>query len=137
VPFLLDTNVCIALINGTPQAVRHNFDAAIRRKTAVLISSVAQFELWYGVGKSAKRERNAARLDAFFDGPIEVLAFDADDARAAGLLRAELEAVGRPIGPYDLLMAGQAMRRKMTLVTANHREFARVKNLEWVDWMRE
>jgi tRNA(fMet)-specific endonuclease VapC len=137
VSFLLDTNACIALINGKPATVRGNFDAAIKRRTSVFVSSIVQFELWYGVAKSANRERNTARLSAFFAGPVEVVPFDSKDAQRSGLVRAELEMVGRPIGPYDLLISGQALRHKMTLVTANHREFARVKGLQWVDWARE
>lgn len=52
----------------------------------------------------------------------------------AGMLRAELETAGRPIGAYDLLIAGQALRHNLTLVTANVREFSRVQNLLWQDW---
>ena len=60
--------------------------------------------------------------------------FDEEDARAAGTIRAQIEAAGRPIGAYDLLIAGQAVRHKATLVTANAKEFARVKGLVWEDW---
>ena len=57
-------------------------------------------------------------------------------ADAAGALRARLEAVGKPIGAYDVLIAGQALRREFTLVTAISREFARVKDLAWEDWSK-
>ncbi len=57
-------------------------------------------------------------------------------ARAAGTLRAQLEAEGRPIGAYDVLIAGQALRRKLTLVTANVSEFRRVKGLVWQNWAK-
>ena len=62
--------------------------------------------------------------------------FDDEDARVAGELRAELESIGRPIGEYDLLIAGQALRHKMTLVTANAKEFGRIKTLSWEDWSK-
>jgi tRNA(fMet)-specific endonuclease VapC len=136
VPFLLDTNACIALINGKQPAVRDNFNAACAAEEPVQVSSISEFELWYGVGKSIHRERNAERLRAFFKGPFEILAFDSGDAEAAGLVRAGLESKGRPIGPFDLLIAGQALRRKLTLVTANHAEFSRIKDLDWIDWTR-
>jgi tRNA(fMet)-specific endonuclease VapC len=63
-----------------------------------------------------------------------VVAFDEEDAAAAGELRATLEAAGTPIGPYDLLIAAQAMRTRATLVTANVSEFERVGGLVWEDW---
>jgi tRNA(fMet)-specific endonuclease VapC len=84
--------------------------------------------------KGARRGANEQRLETFFAGPLELLPFDDDDARAAGEIRATLEAVGRPIGAYDLLIAGQALRRGMTLVTANVSEFSRVAGLRWEDW---
>lgn len=62
------------------------------------------------------------------------LPFEEEDAQMAGMLRAELETAGRPIGAYDLLIAGQALRHNLTLVTANVREFSRVQNLLWQDW---
>ena len=65
---------------------------------------------------------------------IVLMNFEEEDAKTAGTVRASLEAAGRPIGAYDLLMAGQALRNKVTLVTANAREFSRVKGLDWEDW---
>jgi len=132
--YLLDTNACIALINGKPAAVRTHFEKAIDEGAEVLAPSVVAFELWYGVAKSATAETNARRVREFLRGPIRMLAFDEDDARAAGEIRAQLEKTGKPIGAYDVLIAGQAVRLGLTLVTANAKEFARVKGLRWEDW---
>jgi tRNA(fMet)-specific endonuclease VapC len=132
--FLLDTNACIALINGAPPAVRTRFQQAAADGEALAVPSVVVFELWYGVGKSARQDANAARLRTFLAGPLELLALDDEDARIAGLLRATLETAGTPIGAYDLLIAAQALRHGMTLVTANVAEFARVAGLAWEDW---
>jgi tRNA(fMet)-specific endonuclease VapC len=63
-----------------------------------------------------------------------VLPFESEDAEVAGEIRADLERTGKPIGAYDLLIAGQAIRNKVTLVTANVSEFARVKGLLWDGW---
>ena len=101
---------------------------------AISTSSIVVFELWYGVGKSTRPPANAERLNLFFGGPIDVLDFDAQDGREAGRIRAALEAIGRPIGAYDLLIAGQALRRGARLVTSNCSEFARVTGLVWEDW---
>ena len=82
----------------------------------------------------APRIQQRAAGDFFFTGPLHPLLFDSEDAEIAGAIRADLEASGKPIGAYDLLIAGQAMRNKLTLVTANSSEFARIKGLTWTDW---
>ena len=133
--YVLDTNACIALINGKPTAVRIRFQDAIARGAELNVSSVVVFELWYGVAKSAQQESNTGRLETFLAGPISLLSFDEEDARAAGRIRAAVEKA-RPIGAYDLLIAGQAVRHKLTLVTANGKEFARVKGLVCEDWAK-
>jgi tRNA(fMet)-specific endonuclease VapC len=134
VTYLLDTNACIALINGKPAEVRRRFEAVAATGTVIATSSIVIYELWYGVAKSARVDANADRLTAFLGGPIDVLDFTAEDAREAGNVRAALEAVGRPIGAYDLLIAGQARRLGAHLVTANGGEFGRVSDLLWEDW---
>jgi tRNA(fMet)-specific endonuclease VapC len=132
--YLIDTNACIALINGSEDNVRRRFQRAIARTSVILLSSVVGFELWYGVAKSQRKDSNTQRLAAFFAGPLEWALFDEDDARAAGAIRAELESVGKPIGAYDVLLAGQARRLGATLVTSNAKEFTRVRGLKWEDW---
>ena len=123
-------------MNERPAPVRVRFDSEQGKGSDFYISSVAVFELWYGISKSRRREINAQTLQAFLSGPVRYLPFDEGDARFAGELRAELESIGRPIGDYDLLIAGQALRHKMTLITANAREFGRIKNLTWQDWSK-
>jgi len=132
--YLLDTNACIALINGTESSVRRRFRRAVGKNDILLLSSIVAFELWYGVNKSQRKENNTQRLEAFFAGPLEWAEFGEDDAREAGAVRAELEAAGKPIGAYDVLLAGQARQRGATLVTSNEREFDRVRHLKWEDW---
>lgn len=77
---------------------------------------------------------NAAALEQFLGQGIEVVPFASDDARAAGVVRANLEARGLQIGPYDLLIAAQALARGAIVVTANVREFGRVDGLPVEDW---
>ena len=136
IEYALDTNACIALINGSSVPVRRRFKEALADGSVVCISSVVLYELWYGVAKSARRDYNTERVQAFLAGPINVLLFDEADARAAGEVRALLEQERRPIGAYDSLVAGQAVRRGFTLVTANVREFERVDGLMWEDWSK-
>ena len=134
--YLLDTNACIALINGTPAPVRRRLQRTVEDGGEVFTSSVVMFELWYGVDKSSRPQANSERVAIFLSGPVGVLPFDDTDARAAGSIRAALETSGRPIGAYDLLIAGQALSRQLTLVTAHVKEFSRVKGLTWEDWAK-
>lgn len=132
--YLLDTNACIALVSDRPVSVRARLREAMRRGADIGVPSVAAYELWYGVAKSARPEKNAAVLRAFLAGGVAIFPFDDEDAIAAGEIRATLERRGTPIGAYDVLIAGQAMRRGATLVTANVSEFARIAGLAWEDW---
>ena len=133
-PWLLDTNVCIALINGTSPKVRTRYAQALRAGATFTTSSIVAHELWYGVAKSALPAQNARRLQAFLARDLAVLSYSEEDARAAGETRAELERKGTRIGEYDTLIAGQAYARNLVLVTANTREFRRVKGLRVEDW---
>jgi tRNA(fMet)-specific endonuclease VapC len=134
VSYLLDTIVCIALINGTSSKVRASFIQAARRNARLTTSSIVAHELWYGVAKSELVALNARALAVFLSRDIAVLDYSEQDARAAGEIRAELERRGKRIGEYDTLIAGQAFCRNLILVTANTREFARVKGLVVEDW---
>ncbi len=132
--YLLDTDACIALINGHPDAVRVRFRKAVQAGSELYIPSVALFELWYGVSKSSRVPFNTLRVEAFLSGPVSLIPFEDEDAKAAGVIRAALEQTGKPIGAYDLLIAGQALARQLTLVTANVSEFSRIKGLVLQDW---
>jgi tRNA(fMet)-specific endonuclease VapC len=134
VSYLLDTNVCIALINGTSSKVRASFIQAARRNARLTTSSIVAHELWYGVAKSELVAPNARALAVFLSRDIAVLDYSEQDARAAGEIRAELERRGKRIGEYDTLIAGQAFCRNLILVTANTRELGRVKGLIVEDW---
>ncbi len=134
--YVLDTNACIALINGKPPSVRARFRKTTDAGAMIFVSSIVVFELWYGVAKSALKEFNEKRLIAFLAGPITILPFETEDAEVTGSIRGALEISGKSIGAYDLLIAGQALRHKLMLVTANVSEFRRVKGLAWQDWSR-
>ena len=127
--YLLDTNICIALLNGTSPAARERLG---RYGTGEIgVPAPAAYELYYGAFKSRRTRQNLALLDG---AGFEVLAFDLEDARVAGKVRSDLEAIGQTIGPYDLSIAGQALARGLVLVTANQREFDRVAGLICEDW---
>ncbi|MGE0212153.1 MAG: type II toxin-antitoxin system VapC family toxin [Parvibaculaceae bacterium] len=129
----LDTNAAIAILRGKPPALLDRVRVEAPRNELAL-SAIALFELQYGVAKSPRRMENAERLKLFLRAPIAILPFDAEDAEEAGDIRAELQRKGKPIGPYDLLIAAQARRRSALLVTANTREFSRVPKLMIENW---
>ena len=132
--YLLDTNVCIALINLSSSKVRSRFMQAARSKSSFSTSCIVVHELWYGVAKSQQFAQNARAFEAFLSRDIAVLDYSAKDAQAAAEIRADLERRGKRIGEYDTLIAGQAFARNLILVTANTREFGRVKGLVVEDW---
>ncbi len=132
--YLLDTNAVIALLKNQPAELRDRLRRAVSGGASIAVSSVVLYELWYGVARSERRRENAQRLRIFLSGNIDLIPFDEEDAVAAGDLRAALEAAGKPIGPYDLLIAAQALRSGATLVTANVSEFACVPGLARQDW---
>ncbi len=129
--YLLDANICIALLNGTSPAARERLGR--HGPGDVGVPAPVAYELYFGAFKSRRTRENLALLDTL---GFEVLPFDVEDARVAGKVRSELEAVGRLIGPYGVLIAGQALARGLVLVTANRREFDRVAGLTCEDWTR-
>lgn len=105
-------------MNGAPVAERRRFEKAIRGDFKVYVSSVVAFELWHGIAKSARGNEYPV-LEALLSSSVIALPLENQDARAAGKIRAALESAGRPIGTYDYPIAGQALARQLTLVTAN------------------
>lgn len=132
--YLLDTNAVIALLKNEPAIFRKRLRRTVSKGAAIAVSCIVLYELWYGVARSARRRENGERLRVFLSGGIAVSPFTEEDAMTAGELRATLEAAGTPIGPYDVLIAAQALRSNAILVTANVSEFTRVPGLEWQDW---
>lgn len=132
--YLLDNNAVVALLRSRPPGVRERYRKAQKSGDYLAVSSVVLFELWYGVEKSGRVQENTERLRVLLSGDLDLLDFDDEDAQTAGRIRAALEKIGTPIGAYDLLIAGQALRRGLTVVTANTSEFSRVTGLSWEDW---
>jgi tRNA(fMet)-specific endonuclease VapC len=126
--YLLDTSAVIALLRRHPR-----LEARLRQEQPadVAISSIVAHELYYGAFRARRQQENLAIVDAL---AFPVLDFDAVDARSAGEVRAALAAEGTPIGPYDVLIAGQALSRGVVLVTHNTGEFERVAGLRMEDW---
>lgn len=127
--YLFDTNAVIALLNDAESPLGRR--ARQHRPADICISSIVAHELFYGAFKSRRAVHNVALVDSL---QFEVLEFDKEDARQAGQIRAQLALRGTPIGPYDVLIAGQAKARQLILVTGNADEFKRVEGLSIEDW---
>ena len=131
----LDTNVVIDVLGRNRPEVRRRFAEAKAAGAQIFVPSVVLFELRQGARLSAREFENNRGIDAMLADGIGVVPFDADDAEETAGLSADLRKAGREIGPYDLLIAAQARRRGVTLVTHNLKEFARVPGLVVVDWV--
>jgi tRNA(fMet)-specific endonuclease VapC len=97
------------------------------------VPAIVLFELELGIKKSKSPQKRIKQLNDLIS-IVNVLPFGRAEAKASAQIRAQLEKVGTPIGPYDILIAGTALGNQSTLVTHNSEEFKRIKNLNVVDW---
>ena len=130
--YMLDTNICIALIKDRPESLKIRMVDLTRDQLAV--SSIVIAELWYGVALSEKTKQNEAALKDFLKY-VTVLDWPSEASPSYGNLRASLRKKGTPIGAMDLLIASHALFLKATLVTDNLREFQRVQGLKIENWL--
>ena len=129
--FMLDTDLCIYLINERDAALKEKFEA---NAGDICVSSITYAELCFGVAHSTRAERNSRELDAFrLD--LDILPFDTEAGVHYGDIRHALSRLGRLTGANDLLIAGHARSVGATLVTNNEREFGRVPDLVTENWL--
>ena len=131
--WMLDTNAVIALMTRRSDVLLRRVEATEPGQLA--ISSVAAHELYLGAYRSQRIEFNLETLRLLF-ADLVILDLDQEDARTASEIGATLARQGSPIGPYDVLIAGQARARGLALVTNNVAEFQRVDCLKIEDWTR-
>jgi len=130
--YLLDTNICIYVINHRPPHVRERLHTFTPEQ--IFISSVTVAELLFGAQKSSNPAQTRKGMLLFL-APFHILDFTVEDADVFGYIRANLQKKGRLIGPYDMQIAAQAISRDITLVTNNTREFERVQGLRLENWV--
>ncbi len=131
--FMLDTDICIYLINQRDEALREKFESNAR---AICISSITYAELCFGAAHSARVEDNMRELENFCLD-LDILPFDAVAGIHYGEIRQALTQRGRVIGANDLLIAAHARSAGATLVTNNEGEFGRVPGLRMENWLAE
>lgn len=129
--FLLDTNVCIKILKGNSESISRKIETIDTND--IVIPSIVRYELFYGAYKSVRKEETLNTLRDFLSTFDDVV-FDMHVANICGRIRAELDKVGTPIGPYDLLIGAIATANNFTLVTNNTREFSRIDGLKIEDW---
>lgn len=129
--FLLDTNVCIHYMKNTYPRLTEKLLSL--DPSELCLSALTVYELEYGAEKSKWGEKTRQKL-AMFLAPFHILPFTTEDALTAAKIRGYLERKGTRIGPYDILIAAQALARGMTVVTHNTGEFRRVPGLQLEDW---
>lgn len=129
---LLDTDVVIDVLRNRQDEARERLAAM---GSGVAVSAVTVMELAYGAARSGDPHASRSAVDEFLSF-VTVVELDVDAATHAGEVRAELAASGRPIGAYDVLIAGTARSRGMLLVTGNVGEFGRVDGLRLSPWLR-
>ena len=130
--YLLDSNVCIHLLNNRHSQIEKHF----RRSSPdeIALCSIVKAELLFGARHSKKVEANLQLLNHFF-APLSSLPFDDRCAEEYGSIRADLSSQGKIIGPNDLLIAAIARANDAVLVTHNNKEFSRITGLRLEDWV--
>ncbi len=128
--FVLDTNTLIYFFKGQGRVAEHLLATPPRE---IAVPTIVLFELLVGIAKSTGPAKRTKQLHDF-TGLTALLPFGPAEAEHAAHIRANLEQAGRPIGPYDILIAATTLARNATLVTHNTREFERIPDLRLVDW---
>ncbi len=129
--WLLDTCVLSDFVKGDRGTMARLKGVA---PSEVAVTAITVMEIEYGLARLSERSRHVAPMMRSLLSVVGNLPFTPEDVRAAASLRAALERKGRPIGAYDVLIAGAALARGLTLVTANRREFERVSGLRVESW---
>jgi tRNA(fMet)-specific endonuclease VapC len=130
--YLLDTNICIYIVNKRPQNIIQRVEK--HNPIDIKISAISIAEMEYGASKSEKWEKNKNALMDFISN-FEIIPFELKDAEIYGIIRAELERTGKIIGAYDMQLAAQALSRDYIFVTNNIKEFNRIKQLKLENWL--
>ncbi len=126
--YLLDTNICIALMKGEAEARKQIRNFAVNE---IGLPAIVVAELAFGAWKAEFVGRSLANLEEILK-VYRVIPFDEAAAMQYGRIRSELQKAGTPIGPNDYLIAAIALAQNATLITRNVREFERIPGLRWI-----
>jgi tRNA(fMet)-specific endonuclease VapC len=130
--YLLDTDICIYLLNEGSPALYEQFQKHARAR--ICVSTITEAELYYGALHSQKSQQNRERVVLFLD-PLETLPFDSQAAQEFAMIKEAFTKKGNPIGVMDMLIAAVAKAQGMSVVTNNQRHFTRVRGLKVENWL--
>lgn len=130
--YLLDTDICIYILNESPPKLKDHF--LQHAGGPVYVSTLTEAELAYGALHSSRQKENAQRVDNFLE-PFEKIPFDSDAARQFAKVKQELAKKGKPIGAIDMLIAAIALSRGLTLLTNNLKHFGQIPGLSLENWL--
>ena len=128
--FVLDTNTLIYYFKDEGNVAANFFQTPPKD---IGIPSIVVYEVEVGIGKSNSPQKRTQQLATLLSA-VNILPFGLEEAKMATQIRVNLEQVGKPIGPYDILIAASAIAQGATLVTHNKQEFERIDHLRVIDW---
>ncbi|HIJ86435.1 MAG TPA: type II toxin-antitoxin system VapC family toxin [Desulfuromonadales bacterium] len=129
--YLLDTNICVYLINGNKQLMQKVHEIG---SPNLAVSNAVLAELYYGAYNSAKVKYNLVTIEAF-SKHLTIFPDSVESARLFGRIKADLKLQGRPIEDFDILVASIAIANNCILVTHNTNHFSRISDLTVEDWL--
>lgn len=130
--YLLDTDICIYILNGgNPKLQKRFMDQGGSR---LCVSTLTEAELHYGALHSSRPQKNRQRISLFLD-PLEIIPFDSQGAEAFARIKETLVKKGKPIGAIDMLIAATALSNRLTLITNNVKHFAMIPELSFENWL--
>ena len=134
--YMLDTNICSFLIRNKPDYLLDKLQAAVIAKNEIVISSMTYAELMFGAVNKKSSPKMPAIVSEFVERLDAILAWDKKAVEASTIIKKQLDAQGTPIGHNDMLIAGHCISVEAILITDNVREFQRVENLAFENWVK-
>lgn len=132
--YFLDTNICIYFLKGIYPNIKLEIEQT--PPDNIKIASIVKAELLFGAENSIHKKKNLELINKFLL-PFEIVPFDDRATNVYSKIHFELNKIGKPIGPNDLILAATTLANKGTLVSSNAKEFLHVKNLKVINWAQK
>jgi tRNA(fMet)-specific endonuclease VapC len=130
--YLLDTDIIIYSLKAH-KMVRRNLQRHLH--DPIKISAATLMELYYGAYKSKQVANNLAKIKTI-ESALEIIPVNREMVEIFGVLKSDLEKVGKPLDDFDLILAATAMSHNLTLITNNEKHFGRIHGLKMENWSR-
>jgi len=130
--YLLDTNICVYLLNGNALLKSKVAEAGI---SSIAVCNSILAELYFGAYNSRKTAENLQRIERF-KKELTVLSDSEESAILFGRIKAELKSKGFMIEDFDILIASIAFSNNCVLITNNDKHFSRIEGLQTDNWLK-